>query len=187
MPESSPAPLPPTGLPPVAHLRTKATALLLLTAALILGSALYLMYARGMFEATQPLVLLADDSEGVSVGMDMTFSGFPIGRVRRIELAPSGDVRILVDVVQSEARWLRSSSVFTLVRGVVGPATIKAYSGVRDDPPLPAGAERPVLRGDASAQIPELMLTAHALLRNLRDLSAADAPLAQTLANAQQL
>lgn len=120
MPESSPAPLPPTGLPPVAHLRTKATALLLLTAALILGSALYLMYARGMFEATQPLVLLADDSEGVSVGMDMTFSGFPIGRVRRIELAPSGDVRILVDVVQSEARWLRSSSVFTLVRGVVG-------------------------------------------------------------------
>ena len=187
MPESSPAPLPPTGLPPVAHLRTKATALLLLTAALILGSALYLMYARGMFEATQPLVLLADDSEGVSVGMDMTFSGFPIGRVRRIELAPSGDVRILVDVVQSEARWLRSSSVFTLVRGVVGPATIKAYSGVRDDPPLPAGAERPVLRGDASAQIPELMLTAHALLRNLRDLSAADAPLPQTLANAQQL
>ena len=91
----------------MAHLRTKATALLLLTAALILGSALYLMYARGMFEATQPLVLLADDSEGVSVGMDMTFSGFPIGRVRRIELAPSGDVRILVDVVQSEARWLR--------------------------------------------------------------------------------
>lgn len=44
-----------------------------------------------------------------------------------------------------------------------------------------------MLRGDASAQIPELMLTAHALLRNLRDLSAADAPLAQTLANAQQL
>ena len=42
----------------MAHLRTKATALLLLTAALILGSALYLMYARGMFEATQPLVLL---------------------------------------------------------------------------------------------------------------------------------
>ncbi len=39
------------------------------------------------FESTQQLVLTADDSEGVSVGMDMNFSGFPIGRVSRIELS----------------------------------------------------------------------------------------------------
>jgi len=43
---------------------------------LLAGSVLYVMYARGVFEPTQRLVLVADDSEGVAVGMDMTFSGF---------------------------------------------------------------------------------------------------------------
>ena len=71
----------------MANLEFKAALLLLLLVLLLAGSVLYVMYARGVFEATQRLVLVADDSEGVTVGMDMTFSGFPIGRVRRIELA----------------------------------------------------------------------------------------------------
>lgn len=107
-------------LRPVAYLELKAAMLLLFTLALIVGSGLYLLYARGAFEPTQTLVLTADDSEGVVVGMDMTFSGFPIGRVRRIELAETGNARIVVDVAQKDAHWLRESSVFTLVRGVVG-------------------------------------------------------------------
>mgnify|MGYP006144482867 CR=1 FL=1 len=44
----------------------------------------------------QYLILVADNAEGVVAGMDMTFSGFPIGRVRRIELADTGNVRILI-------------------------------------------------------------------------------------------
>lgn len=171
----------------MAHLRLKAAALLLLTLALIVGSVLYLLYARGAFEPTQPLVLTTDDSEGVSVGMDMTFSGFPIGRVRRIELAGDGNVRILVDVAQRDAHWLRESSVFTLVRGLVGGTAIKAYSGVLTDPPLAAGAERPVLRGDATAEIPQLMATARQLLDNLQQLTAQESALGATLAQVRQL
>jgi len=174
-------------LPPVQHLRLKAAALLLLTLALVAGSALYLLYARGAFEPTQPLVLISDDSEGVSVGMDMSFSGFPIGRVRRIELAGDGNVRILIDVARRDAHWLRESSVFTLVRGLVGGTAIKAYSGVLSDPPLAAGAERPVLRGDATAEIPQLMATARQLLDNLQQLSAPDSALNDTLAQVRQL
>ena len=83
---------------PVAHLELKAALLLALFVLLVAGTVLYLMYARGAFESTQRLVLVADDSEGVSVGMDITFSGFPIGRVRRIELADDGNARILIDV-----------------------------------------------------------------------------------------
>lgn len=172
---------------PVAHLRAKATALLLFTLALIAGSALYLLHARGVFEPTQQLVLVADDSEGVAVGMDMTFSGFPIGRVRHIGLAPDGNVHITVDVAQRDAHWLRTSSVFTLVRGLVGGTAIKAYSGILTDPPLPDGAMRPVLRGDATAEIPQLMATARELLGNLRALTAQDSALAATAANAQAL
>lgn len=174
-------------LRPVAYLELKAAMLLLFTLALIVGSGLYLLYARGAFEPTQTLVLTADDSEGVVVGMDMTFSGFPIGRVRRIELAETGNARIVVDVAQKDAHWLRESSVFTLVRGVVGGTNIRAYSGILTDPPLPAGAVRPVLRGDATAEIPQLMASARELLGNLNALTAQDAALGNSLANVQAL
>jgi len=143
------------------------------------------MYARGVFQATQRLVLVADDSEGVTVGMDMTFSGFPIGRVRRIELAEDGSARILIDVPKKDARWLRESSVFTLVRGLVGNVAIRAYSGVVADPPLPDGAERRVLVGDATAEIPQLVAASRDLVRNLTTLSNADSPLTATLGNVQ--
>ena len=46
-------------LRPVANLELKAAALLLFTLALIVGSGLYLLYARGAFEPTQTLVLTA--------------------------------------------------------------------------------------------------------------------------------
>lgn len=172
---------------PVAHLERKAAALLLLTLGLILGALLYLLYARGVFEPTQRLVLTADDSEGVVVGMDMTFSGFPIGRVRQIELAEDGNVRILIDVPRKDAHWLRESSVFTLVKGIVGGTTIKAYSGILTDPPLAPEAVRPVLRGDATAEIPQIMAAAKELLGNLSSMTAADSPLGQSLASVQGL
>ena len=174
-------------LRPVAYLELKAAALLLFTLALIVSSGLYLLYARGAFEATQTLVLTADDSEGVVVGMDMTFSGFPIGRVQRIELADTGDVRIVVDVPRKDAHWLRESSVFTLVRGLVGGTNIRAYSGILADPPLADGAVRPVLRGDATSEIPQLMASARELLGNLNTLTAQDAALGGSLANVRAL
>jgi phospholipid/cholesterol/gamma-HCH transport system substrate-binding protein len=170
---------------PVAHLEFKAALLLVLLLALLVGSALYLMYARGTFEETQRLVLVADDSEGVVVGMDLTFSGFAIGRVRRIELADDGNARILVDVPRKDAHWLRTSSVFTLVRGLVGNTNIRAYSGILTDPPLPDGAVRTVLRGDSSAEIPKLVAATRDLVTNLTALTAADASLANSLANVQ--
>ena len=186
---SSPQQQPPLveTLRPVAHLQLKATALLLFTLALIVGSGLYLLYARGAFEPTQTLVLTSDDSEGVVVGMDMTFSGFPIGRVRRIELSDDGNARILVDVPRKDAHWLRQSSVFTLVRGLVGGTNIRAYTGMLSDPLLPDGAVRPVLRGDATAEIPQLMSSARELLGNLNALTAQDAALGTSLGQVQEL
>ncbi|WP_455555051.1 MlaD family protein [Comamonas sp.] len=181
LPDPSPAdPLSPE-LRPVNHLERKAAALLLLTIALIVGAGVYLLYARGVFEPTQTLVLTSDDSEGVTVGMDMTFSGFPIGRVSRLELAPDGNVRIVVAVPSKDAHWLRESSVFTLVKGIVGGTTIKAYSGMLEDPPLPDGAERPVLRGDATAEIPQIVAMAKDLLNNLSLMTAQDSSLGRSM------
>jgi phospholipid/cholesterol/gamma-HCH transport system substrate-binding protein len=168
-------------------LERKAAWLVLAMALLLVISALYLMYARGAFERTQELVLIADDAEGVSVGTDLSFAGFPIGRVRRIALADDGSVRIVIDVPEGDARWLRTSSVFVLTRGLVGGTTLRAYSGVLTDPPLPDGAERKVLVGDTAAQLPVLLASAQELIANLNRLTAEQSALATTLANLQTL
>lgn len=175
------------GMPPVANLEFKAVLLLIFMALLVGGSALYVLYARGAFERTQTLVLLSEDSEGVVVGMDLTFSGFPIGRVRRIELAPDGKARIVVDVPTDDAHWLRTSSVFTLVRGLVGSTNIRAYSGMLKDPPLPDGATREVLRGDTGAEVPKLIATAKELLENLTTLTSSEGSVGASLGNVQKL
>lgn len=169
------------------RLELRATLLLALMAVLVVGSGLYLLYARGAFEPTQRLVLVADDSEGVGVGMDLTFAGFPIGRVRRIELADNGSARIVVDVPRKDAHWLRTSSVFTLTRGLVGNTNLRAFSGVLADPPLPDGAERKVLAGDATTEVPRLVAAARELVANLTALTAQDSALAATLANVQTM
>jgi phospholipid/cholesterol/gamma-HCH transport system substrate-binding protein len=173
--------------PPVKNLEAKAVLLLVLMLALVLGSALYVLYARGAFERTQRLVLVSDDIEGVVVGMDMTFAGFAIGRVARVELGDDGNARILVDVPSKDARWLRTSSIFTMERSLVGGVRIRAYSGVLEDPPLEDGAERTVLRGDAAAEIPRLTASIRDLLENLNALTQSDAALAQSLSNVQRV
>ena len=169
--------------PPIAHLERKAGLLIALMLLLVIGSVLYVLYARGVFDATQRLVLTADDSEGVLVGMDVTFSGFPIGRVRSTELARDGNVRIHVDIPTDQAHWLRESSVFVLERSLVGSTRIRAFSGVLTDPALPNGAVRSVLRGDATAEIPKLMVSVRELLDSLNAMAGADAPLRASLAN----
>ena len=152
-----------------------------------MGAAGYLLYARGVFEPTQQLVLTADDSEGVTVGMDMTFSGFAIGRVSKIELAKDGSVRILVNVPEKDAHWLRQSSVFTLVKGIVGGTTIKAYSGMLDDAPLPPDSVRPVLSGDATAELPQIINSAKEVLANVAAMTSTDSALGGSLAEVRKL
>ena len=171
----------------VPNLELKARLLIIFMLVLVCGSALYVLYARGAFDSTQKLVLIADDSEGVVVGKDVTFSGFPIGRVRQIELAPDGKARIVVDVATKDAHWLRTSSVFTLVRGIVGGTNIRAYTGLLNDPLLPDGAERTLLVGDTAAEIPKVIAAAKELVENLSSLTSSTGPVGTSLANLQTL
>ena len=171
--------------PPIAQVERKAIVLLVGVTLLVCSFLLYVMVARGVFESTQHLVLISDDSEGGIVGMDLTFSGFPIGRVRRIELSAEGKARMVIDVPRKDARWLRTSSIFTLERGMVGETRLRAYSGILTDPPLPENAERDVLRGDASAEIPRIVTSTRALLENLDNMTRAESSINTSLAHLQ--
>jgi phospholipid/cholesterol/gamma-HCH transport system substrate-binding protein len=165
------------------HVETKAVILLVFLGLMICGFVFYVMYARGVFEPTQRLTLVADDSAGVIPGMDMTFAGFPIGRVRQVELADTGKVNILVDVQSKDAKWLRASSVFTLESSIVGETRLRAYTGVLTDAPLPAGSTRTVLRGDATAEIPRIVATARGLLENLETMTSSGSDVNTSLSN----
>lgn len=174
-----------TARPPIPHAGAKTLAIIIMTLVLLGGFVLYVMFARGVFEDTQRLVLLAENSEGVTIGMDMTFSGFPIGRVERIDLGEDGKAHIHVDIPTRDARWLRTTSMFTLERGLVGGAKLRAFTGVPEDPPLPDGARREVLIGDASAGITQLVSSLRQVADNLVRMTADDSPLNAGIANVQ--
>ena len=152
-----------------------------LTALLLVGAIVFILHARGAFESSQRLTLVTDDSEGATVGMSLTFAGFQLGRVTRIRLGEDGNAHIEVDIPQSEAHWLKVSSVFTLERNLLGGTKLKAYSGILEDPLLPDGAVRPLLRGDATADIPKVAGTARELLENLQTLTGSNSPLVRSL------
>jgi len=159
--------------------------LLAFTILVVLAFVLYVLYARGVFEPTQRLVLITDDAEGVRVGMDLTFAGFPIGHVRRITLRDDGKVRIGVRILQRESHWLRATSVFTLELPLIGEAKLRAYTGNMNDPQLEHRAERPLLRGDTNAEIPRMIATLRAVLENVDRMTAASSPLQESLRSMQ--
>jgi phospholipid/cholesterol/gamma-HCH transport system substrate-binding protein len=179
-----PEPQPPQSAGPIPkNLTFRAGLLLGLTVFIAIGFVLYVLYARGVFEATQKLTLISDNAEGVSLGMDLTFSGFPIGRVTRIELGDDGRARIEVRIPLKDARWLKKSSIFTLERGIVGSARIRAFTGNLQDEPLADGAERVVLRGDTSEEIPRMVATLRNVLQNLEDMSGPSGSLQASMGN----
>jgi phospholipid/cholesterol/gamma-HCH transport system substrate-binding protein len=163
------------------NLQFRVGLLLGLTLVVAASFILYALYARGVFEATQRITLIADNAEGVSLGMDLSFSGFPIGRVERISLADDGRARIEIEVPSKDAKWLRTTSIFTLERGIVGGARIRAFSGNLQDPPLPDGAERPVLRGDTQEEIPRMVATLRSILENVEQLTGSAGALQASL------
>ncbi|GAB3454704.1 hypothetical protein GCM10027321_06300 [Massilia terrae] len=170
-----------------AHVEAKAAILLLLIGALVVAFVVYVMYARGVFEPTQRLILETDNSEGVAPGMDLTFAGFPIGRVSQVGLGANGQVSIFVDVPRKDAKWLRVSSVFTLERSLVGETRLRAFSGVLTDPPLPPDSARTLLRGDVSEQIPRMVASARELLENMVSLTASGSHIDTTLGNVETI
>ncbi len=163
------------------NLQFRVGLLLGLTIMVAAGFVIYALYARGVFEATQRLTLLSDNAEGVSIGMDLSFSGFPIGRVQRISLGEDGRARIDIDIPRRDAKWLRTSSIFTLERGIVGGSRIRAFSGNLQDPPLPDGAERGVLRGDTQVEIPRMVATLRSVLENIEQVTGAGGSLQASL------
>ncbi len=167
--------------PLVKNLELKIGLLLSFTLLLITAFALYVLHARGAFEDTRSLVLIAENAEGISVGMPITFSGFPIGQVKRLDLGDKGEVRIAVAVPERGARWLKDSSVFLLEKNLLGVVKIRAYSTDLNDPPLADGATLPLHTGDVAQDIPLLVQRMKDILANVEAMTAGESAINRTL------
>lgn len=148
---------------------------------------LYALHARGAFEASRSVVLLAESAEGASVGTPVVFSGFPIGRIQRMTLMDDGQVRIELNIPERHARWLRESGVFVLEKPLVGAARIRLFITDLSAPPLAEGATRPLYAGDAAAEVPEIIARVRNLLDHVNAMTAPNASLNQTLAHVHTL
>ena len=177
----------PTGTPLIKNLELKVGVLLTATLLLVAAFILYSLYARGAFQRTQSLTLIASEAEGVSIGMPMTFSGFPIGTVKRMALSENGNVRLEIAIPSKDARWLRENSIFTLEKGFIGSAKIKAHTADLKDKPLANGASRTLLTGDATEEIPVLLEKLKSILNNIGDMTNKESEINQTLANVQNV
>jgi phospholipid/cholesterol/gamma-HCH transport system substrate-binding protein len=67
----------------------------------------------------------------------------------------------------------------------VGNTNLRAYTGNLKDEPLPDNAERKVLAGDATAEIPQMLAAVRELVQRTSALAAPDGALAGTLHNLQ--
>jgi phospholipid/cholesterol/gamma-HCH transport system substrate-binding protein len=83
----------------------------------------------------------------------------------------------------SDARWLRTTTIFTLEIPLVGGAKIRAFTSNLQDPPLPDRAERQVLRGDANAEIPLMVATLRSVLENVDRITDNGSSLQESLKN----
>jgi phospholipid/cholesterol/gamma-HCH transport system substrate-binding protein len=143
----------------------------------------YVFYAQGAFEKFRRLTLVTDNAEGVAPGTDLTFAGFPIGRVRRLSLRKDGKALIHVRVKETEAQRLRTTSRFTLEIPLVGPAKLRAFTSNLEDPELADRATVDLLRGDTADQVPELVATLRSILENTDRITGNESSLQESLKN----
>ncbi len=174
---------PPVQQPRLKYLGLKVGIVLTLIPVIAIGLLLYALHSRGVFDRTQTLTLIAADAEGVVVGMPIMFSGFPIGQVSGMALDEQGRVRIDARIREKDARWLRTTTVFSLEKQILGGAKIRAVTARMQDPPLDAGAERPLLSKDAAQDIPQVIARANTILQSIDEIIRPDSSFNQTLAN----
>lgn len=171
----------------ISNLGFKVGLLLALIPFVAVGLVVYALHARGVFEASQQLILIARDADGVAEGMPVMFSGFPIGRVEGMALTERGEVRIELSIREKDARWLRSGSVFTLEKQLFGGARLRISTPDMNAPQLPPGAQGKLVSVDATQDLPQVIARASAILESVDALIRPGSSLHQSLAHLKEV
>jgi phospholipid/cholesterol/gamma-HCH transport system substrate-binding protein len=126
----------------------------------LLGVTGFVLWKQEIFRASRTVVLVAESSQGVSVGMAARLNGFRIGKVKDVRLESENQVRVEVEIFEEYARFLRADSVASLsTEGLIGDRYIDMNTGTP--------RQREVEEGDVLQLLPEQSMGA--LMEKLSD------------------
>jgi len=108
----------------------------ILTTVLIVAAFGYLIYKKGVFEKVYTYTLSAKSGENLTTGMPVVFSGFNIGKVETLELSDAGIVLIKIKIPKHHNKWIRSDSVFSLEKPLIGTPKITVKTDNLNSPEL---------------------------------------------------
>lgn len=80
----------------------------------------HMAYKKGLFEAEHTFTLSSKTGEDLAEGMPIHFAGFRIGRIDQLELNDQGMVIIQIKVPRRHVKWIRTNSVFSLYKPLIG-------------------------------------------------------------------
>lgn len=106
------------------NLEFKVGIFIIVSISLMVSSLIFVAYKKGFFSESYEFYLSSRSGDGLSEGTSVIFSGFEIGKVTKLELAPSGIVLITVKTTKEHSKWIRETSSFVLNKPLMGSPKI---------------------------------------------------------------
>ncbi len=97
----------------------------------------YMAHKKGIFEPTHTFTLSSKTGEDLAEGMPIHFAGFRIGRIDELELNDQGMVIIKVKVPRRHVKWIRTNSIFSLYKPLIGSPRLIVSTENMASPVLP--------------------------------------------------
>lgn len=121
--------------------------------------------------------LSSQTGSGLSVGMPLIYSGFPIGRVSDFTLTRNGRVRVFLSVPEEDMYWVRANSSFQLQWNPFGGGSIEVITPSLEAPPFAKDRIIPLENPDVLADLQQQALLAmQSVQQLLADLTDKDNP-----------
>lgn len=111
-----------------------------------------------VFTAKTDFFFISESARDLATGTPVKLSGFTIGRVTKIELTGSADVRVTVSINNAYLKWMREATRVRLLReGLIGNATLDIEPG--EGKPLAANGKIEFQRERGLTQVVDELYT----------------------------
>ncbi len=163
---------------------------IIVSSILILISLAYVINKKGVFEPKINYTLIAKNAQDIEEGMPIFFSGFEIAQVKDLRLDERGEVLITISVPEHNTKWIRSGSIFTLEKPLIGKAQITLSASMNSrliNPKSLIRMQRDDGIDELISNIRPLTIELRSVLKNLnsisQDLADENASFQSTLSN----
>ncbi|MEN6319242.1 MAG: MlaD family protein [Syntrophaceae bacterium] len=108
----------------------------IITSLLIVASIVYLAHSKGFFTREYIYTLSSKTGEDLTEGMPVLLSGYKIGRIESLELNDQGILLVRIIIPEQHVKWLRTNSIFSLYKPLIGSSKLIVTTENLNSPPL---------------------------------------------------